>query len=70
MRRKPVSSSMIASVGYAAKKRVLEVEFLSGRIYQYLDVDRETHDALLKAPSLGTYFNAHIKDEYAFVRLA
>jgi KTSC domain-containing protein len=70
MRRKPVSSSVIASVGYAAKKRVLEVEFVSGRIYQYLDVERDTHDAFLKAPSLGTYFNEYIKDEYAFVRIA
>ena len=70
MRRKPVSSSMIASVGYAARTKTLEIEFLSGRVYQYLHVDRETHDALLKAPSLGTFFNAHIKDEYAFVRLA
>ena len=70
MRRKPVSSSMIASVGYAARKRILEIEFVSGRVYQYLDVERETYEALLKAPSLGTFFNEYVKDEYAFVRLA
>jgi KTSC domain-containing protein len=69
MRRKPVSSSMIASVGYAARTRTLEIEFVSGRIYQYLDVERDTYDALLAAPSKGTYFNTHIKDEYAFVRV-
>lgn len=70
MRRKPVSSRMIASVGYAAKKRVLEVEFLSGRIYQYFDVDQDIYYAMLKASSIGTFFNEHIKDEYAFVRMA
>jgi KTSC domain len=70
MRRKPVSSSMIASVGYAARSKLLEIEFLSGRIYQYFDVDRDTYEALLRAPSLGTFFNEHIKDEYAFVRMA
>jgi len=70
MRRKPVSSSMIASVGYAARSKLLEIEFLSGRIYQYLEVDRDTYEALLRAPSLGTFFNEHIKDEYAFVRMA
>jgi hypothetical protein len=69
MRRKPVSSSVIASVGYAARTRTLEIEFLSGRIYQYLDVDREKYDALLLAPSLGTFFNAHIRDDYLFVRV-
>ena len=68
MRRKTVSSSMIASVGYAAKTRVLEIEFLSGRIYQYFEVDRDTYGALLKASSIGTYFNAYIRDEYSFVR--
>lgn len=69
MRRKRVSSSMIASIGYAARSRTLEIEFVSGRIYRYFDVERDTHDALLKAPSMGTFFNAHIKDEYSFVRL-
>jgi hypothetical protein len=70
MRRKPVSSSVIASVGYAAQKRILEIEFVSGRIYQYLDVEPAIHDALLKAPSLCTFFNECIKDEYEFVRIA
>jgi hypothetical protein len=70
MRRKPVSSSVIASIGYAIRTRTLEIEFLSGRIYQYFDVERATYDALLKAPSIGTFFNAHIKDEYSFVRVA
>ena len=70
MRRKPVFSSMIASVGYAARTKTLEIEFLSGRIYQYFGVDKDTYDALLRAPSLGTYFNECIKDEYSFVRLA
>jgi len=40
------------------------------RIYQYFDIDTDTYDALLRASSLGTYFNEHIKDEYSFVRLA
>jgi hypothetical protein len=70
MRRKPVSSSMIASVGYAVRTRTLEIEFLSGRIYQYFAIDRDTYDALLRAPSLGTYFNEYIKDDYSYVRLA
>jgi hypothetical protein len=69
MRRTRVSSSVLASVGYATKTRTLEVEFVSGRIYLYLDVERDTYDALLAAPSKGTYFNAHIKDEYAYVRV-
>jgi hypothetical protein len=67
MRRKAVSSSTLASVGYAAGAKTLEIEFLSGRIYLYLDVDREPYDALLLAPSLRIFFNAHLRDDYLLV---
>jgi hypothetical protein len=61
---------MIASIGYLAQSRMLEIEFVSGSIYRYLDVEQETYDDFLEAPSKGTFFNAHIKDEYSFVRVA
>ena len=40
---------------------MLEIEFVSGSIYRYFDVEQETYDAFLEAPSKGTFFNAHIK---------
>jgi hypothetical protein len=61
---------MIASVGYLARSRMLEIEFVSSSIYKYLDVEQETYDDFLAASSKGTFFNAHIKDEYSFVRVA
>jgi hypothetical protein len=61
---------MIASIGYLARSRMLEIEFVSGSIYRYLDVGQERYGAFLEAPSKGTFFNAHIKDEYSFVRVA
>jgi hypothetical protein len=70
MRRRRVSSSVIASIGYLARRRMLEIEFVSGSIYRYLDVGQATYDDFLEAPSKGTFFNAHIKDEYSFVRVA
>jgi hypothetical protein len=69
MRRTRVTSSVIASVGYAARARRLEIEFVSGRVYQYLDVEADTFADLLAAPSKGTYFNAHIRDTYAAVQV-
>jgi KTSC domain-containing protein len=70
MRRTLVSSSMITSVGCDTRKKILEVEFVSGSIYQYLEVDSDTFKEFVEAPSKGTFFNAHIKDEYTFVRVA
>lgn len=69
MRRKRVESSMLRSVGYDAKQQVLEVEFHHGRIYQYLDVDEQTYRELIEAPSIGTYFNGNIRDNYENVRV-
>ena len=70
MRRKPVSSSVIASVGYTAR-----ITRPGSRVpvRPHLPVSRRrprTYCALLNASSIGTFFNAHIKDEYAFVRIA
>ncbi len=35
MKREPVESSMIASIGYDANAETLEVEFNAGGLYQY-----------------------------------
>ena len=69
MDRTPVRSSSVASVGYDRRRRVLEVEFLDGSLYQYDDVAVDEHDALLAAESKGAYFNAHIRERYPCRRL-
>jgi hypothetical protein len=62
--REPVASSTIAAIGYDESWEVLEVEFVSGRIYRYLGVPAEVFDALSAARSKGKFFNDHIKDCY------
>ncbi|MBE0545965.1 MAG: KTSC domain-containing protein [Verrucomicrobia bacterium] len=67
MARTPVSSSNLASVGYDSVSGTLEVEFLSGTIYQYTNVPSERYSGLINAPSKGDYFNFYIKEGgYAF----
>ena len=65
MTRTPVQSSNIASVGYDPKKRILEIEFQNGRIYQYQDVEANVHDGILNAASAGKYFFQYIRGNYA-----
>lgn len=62
--RKPVQSSDLASVGYDAKQRVLEIEFRSGGIYRYLEVPAAIHEQLLAAESKGRFFARHIRDQF------
>lgn len=68
MDRDPVSSSLLASVGYDPDDQVLEVELQDGKVYQYSDIPEETYRELLTAGSLGRYFNRHIRG-HNYVRI-
>ena len=69
MTRVSLSSSVIASAGYDERTSTLEIEFVSGRIYRYFDVPRAQFDGLLSAESVGTYFNANIRDVFDYAEL-
>jgi hypothetical protein len=68
MHRQTVSSSAISSVGYDERSAVLEVEFSSGAVYDYLQVPEKVYHALLKAPSKGSFVSRRVRDRYEFVR--
>lgn len=69
MQRTPVSSSNIAEIGYDESRRVLEVLFKSGNVYQYFDVPPQEHQALMQASSYGQYLNANIKGRFRYARV-
>lgn len=69
MRRHPVSSSAIASVGHDVEGAVLEVEFDSGEVYRYFLVPSAVYDAMLAAPSVGRFFQQRIRDRYPTERV-
>lgn len=69
MRRRPVDSSSVRSIGYDAASGTLEVEFRHGTVYRYRGVPRKVHEELVAADSIGRYFNAHVRDRYPFRRL-
>jgi hypothetical protein len=70
VRRDPVSSSNLVSVGYDAATRVLEVEFRNGGIYQYTGVPADVWRDFVTASSLGGYLARQIKPRFPFRRLA
>jgi hypothetical protein len=68
MERQPVTSRMLASMGYDEASATLEVEFMEGGVYQYFGVPSQVHAGLMAADSHGAYFDAHVKKagyEYA-----
>ena len=70
MRRDAVESTTLKSMGYEGESQILEIEFQSGAVYQYLDVPEAVYEGLRRAGSKGRYFNDEIRDDYAFVRVA
>jgi hypothetical protein len=69
MHRIPLESSALASVLYLPQSRELEVAFLSGEIYRYLDVPPQAFWQLLAAPSKGSYYNFNIRKRFSFLKL-
>ncbi len=61
-------STVIKSFDYDADKQILRVEFGSGSVYQYHDVPESIYKELKETPSIGQYFNAHIRDKFGFDR--
>jgi hypothetical protein len=67
--RREVVSSELRTVGYNADALILEVEFQNERVYQYHAVPPPIFESLLTAQSKGRFFNANIRDQYAYTRL-
>jgi KTSC domain len=63
----PVQSTTLAAVAYDPAQHLLQLEFRDRTIYHYRDVPPDVHDALLRAPSKGAYFNRVIRPQYAYV---
>ncbi|MBV9155909.1 MAG: KTSC domain-containing protein [Acidobacteriaceae bacterium] len=69
MLRRAVDSTTMRSVGYQAQDRVLEIEFDSGAVYQYLGVPARIYEQLLRAESKGRYFNSEIRESYPYIQV-
>ena len=66
MRKEQVESTNIDYAGYDYQSGTLQVEFKSGKIYQYLEVGPDVWDEFMCADSKGRYLNQVIKKEFDF----
>ena len=66
MERTPLASKAVVSAAYDAANHTLELEFMSGRIYQYEGVPRGAYEWLLRTPSKGAYVSRMINGQYSF----
>ena len=57
-----VISSNLKSAGYKPATKTLRILFQNGGVYQYSPITREEYMSLIKAESVGKFFNENIKD--------
>src|SRR5437870_9560669 len=67
--REPVHSTAIAKVGYSKRRRILEIEFVNGAIYRYLNVPASVYRDLMSAHSKTRYYDVNIKGAYQSLRV-
>jgi KTSC domain len=59
-----VQSSTVRSVRYGHDARALDITFVSGKTYRYLNVPLEVYVDFIDAESKGEFFNDNIKDSF------
>jgi hypothetical protein len=59
-----VASKAIASIGYSKRRHILEIEFVNGAVYRYLEVAPSVYRDLITADSKARYYDMNIKGNY------
>jgi hypothetical protein len=67
--RESVTSKGIASIGYSKRRHILEIQFVNGAVYRYLQVAPSVHRDLMAADSKARYYDANIKGNYPSMRV-
>jgi len=63
-------SSVIASIQYNEQLHTLRVIFVSGMVYDYLNVPPGIYAAMKRSGSKGTYLNRYIKGHFDFKKIS
>ena len=64
-----VTSTGIASIGYSKRRRILEIEFVNGAVYRYVQVAPNVYRDLMTADSKARYYDANVKGKYLSLRV-
>jgi len=70
MNETSVDSTALPAFAYDDAREILQLEFLGGAIYHYYGFPAAVHEALLGAPSKGSYFNRVIRGRFPYALCA
>jgi hypothetical protein len=61
-------STVISYFTYFPSSETLRIAFVSGIVYDYINVPVSIYRDMKEAYSKGTYFNKYIKDKFEFIK--
>jgi hypothetical protein len=64
LERLPVKSRILRSVGYDDSKKILEIEFHTGLVYQYSGVPPKVYADLMHSVEIGKYFSEKVRPRF------
>ena len=71
IKRKPIESSILKSIGYDSESKILEIELKKNKqIRQYHNFPKDIWEEFRTTDSKGLYFLKYIKDKYDELRFA
>ncbi|MBC7902428.1 MAG: KTSC domain-containing protein [Gemmatimonadaceae bacterium] len=59
-------STVVHKIIYDAETKLLKVRFVSGMVYEYLDVPFEVYEAFMESRTKGVFLNTMVKGKYDF----
>lgn len=68
--RVSLHSTTLASAGYDAGPRTLQLDFRDGSRYVYSGVAPDLYHELLTADSKGCFFNRHIRGHFPYAKVS
>ena len=64
MERLSVKSRILRSVGYDDSKKILEIEFQNGLVYQFTGVPAKCYADLMHSNEMGKYFTEKVRPKF------
>src|SRR5437667_12679025 len=65
--RQRIESTAIAKIGYSKRRHILEIEFVNGAVYRYLDVPVTVYRDLMSSESKARFYDSNIRRHYRSV---
>lgn len=62
-------SSVVRYFCYDAERRRLQIQYVSGNVYEYFDVPERVYEEMKNSGSKGAFLNKEIKGKYEFSRV-